>query len=81
MDEMRAFVEERNRVFTEFVMTDDLRDVYVFCQKHGVHIPPTVEVLKAAVYKAVQECTDIPDDVKKLAREKCVALGFEPTMF
>ena len=36
--------------------------------------------MAAGIYKAAQECTDIPESVKKLAREKCMNLGFRPTI-
>ena len=44
-------------------------------------IPKDERVLKAGIYKGAQECTDIPDEVKAIAREKCIAIGFKPTMW
>ena len=40
----------------------------------------TAAVMKAGVYKAVQEITGISQTVKHLAWNKCLALGFEPTI-
>ena len=37
-------------------------------------------VMKAGIYKAVSGCTNIDQKVKELAREKCIALGFKPTI-
>ena len=79
--DIKAFADERNQIFSDFVVTDDLSNVYLFCQIYHIPIPADEAVLKAGVYKAVQECTDIPKDIKAMAREKCMALGFKPTMW
>jgi len=79
--DIKAFADERNQIFSDFVVTDDLSNVYLFCQIYHIPIPADEAVLKAGVYKAVQECTDIPEDIKAMAREKCMALGFKPTMW
>lgn len=34
--------------------------------------------MKAGIYKAVQECTDISDGIKAIAAKKCIELGFFP---
>ena len=79
--DIKAFADERNQIFSDFVVTDDLSNVYLFCQIYHIPIPADEAVLKAGVYKAVQECTGIPVDIKALARKKCEALGFKPTMW
>ena len=79
--DIKAFVDERNQIFSDFVVTDNLSNVYLFCEIYHIPIPADEAVLKAGVYKAVQECTDIPEDIKTMAREKCMALGFKPTMW
>ena len=75
---MSYFVEYRNQVFTRAVMEDDWDGVMEYASKYGVPLPKKHTVMKAGIYKAVQDCTGIPEDVKKLAAEKCRALGFNP---
>ena len=77
---MTKFVKERDRAFTDFVKTGDLKAVRKYCRKYRVKIPENERVFKAGIYKAVQECRGIPQDVKDLAAVKCVELGFSPTM-
>lgn len=77
---MEKFVQERDRAFTEFVKSGDLKAVRKYCRKYGVRIPENERVFKAGIYKAVQECLGIPQDVKDMAAVKCVELGFSPTM-
>jgi hypothetical protein len=78
---MNRFVQERDRAFTEFVQTGDLKAVRKYCRKHGVKIPENERVFKAGIYKAVQECRGIPQEVKDLAAVKCVELGFSPLLY
>ena len=77
----RRFVIDRDRAFTAAVMEDDWQAVMMYLRKYGMEIPDDERVLKGGIYKAVQECTNIPQDVKKLAAEKCIKMGFAPTMW
>lgn len=77
----RRFVIDRDRAFTAAVVNDDWQAVMMYLRKYGMEIPDNERVLKGSIYKAVQECTNIPQDVKKLAAEKCIKLGFAPTMW
>ena len=61
---MKRFVKERNEAFTEFVQ-GDRRKLIAYCKKYGVTLPKNDRVLAGGIYKAVQQCTDIPDDVKQ----------------
>lgn len=81
MDPIRQFVIDRDDTFTAAVMQDDWDAVQRFVEKYGAPMPTNERVMKAGVYKAVQECTGIPEDVKILARQKCIELGFKPTMW
>lgn len=72
------FVKERNEAFIDFVRTGDTKKVRRYCKKYGVEIPKNRKVFAAGIYKAVQECTDIPEDVKALAMQKCLEIGFMP---
>lgn len=78
--EIRMFVRDRDTTFTNAVLHDDWDGVRAYCKHYGMKLPQNEKVMKAGIYKAVQECTNIPKDVKVLAAEKCVSLGFKPTI-
>ena len=73
-----TFAEERDKAFIDAVVNDKWDKVRKYSKKYGVPIPPKRNVMKAGVYKAVQYCTNIPEDVKTLAMQKCLMLGFNP---
>lgn len=75
---MSSFVEERNAAFIDFVKTGDTKKVRKYCKKYGVDMPKERKVFAAGIYKAVQQCTSIPEDVKVLAMQKCLEIGFNP---
>jgi len=77
---INEFVKERDRVLTAAVMNDDWDGVREYAIRWGGEIPDDDDVMKAGVYKAVQECTTISQTVKNLAWKKCCALGFKPTI-
>lgn len=79
--EIRRFVKERDRVFTDAVLNDNWFRVREFAEKNKIPLSDREEVMQAGIYKAVQVCTKIPDDVKAVARRKCIALGFKPEMW
>lgn len=81
MDPIRQFVIDRDDTFTAAVMQDDWDAVRRFAKKYGAPMPTNERVMKAGVYKAVQEVISIPQEVKDVARKKCIALGFKPTMW
>ena len=72
------FAKERDRAFIKAVVDDDWSGVLKYAKKYGVPVPKDEKVMKAGIYKAVQECTKIPDDVKGTAMRKCLELGFTP---
>ena len=74
----KEFVKDRRKAFTAAVMENDWKAVVKYCEKYGMTIPEDKSVLKASVYKAVQECTDISLEIKKEAYKKCIKLGFKP---
>jgi len=80
---MRKYAKSRDEAFTRFVMDDDWDAVLKHLKKFGMDIPAKEKerIAKAGVYKAVQECTSIPAEVKAEAAKKCVLMGFRPTMF
>jgi len=78
---IRQFCRERDKAFIDAVTKDDWEGLKSYARRWGVPIPSDKDVMKAGIYKAVQECDSIPQDVKSEARSKCVALGFRPTMW
>ena len=81
MDPIRQFVIDRDDAFTAAVMEDDWDAVRRYCKKYKVKIPNNEKVMKAGIYKAAQEIIGLPQEVKDVARKKCIALGFKPTMW
>ena len=82
MNKIKQFAEERDQAFTDFVMYDSWVSCLRFFRKWYGGVPKGIkeDVIKAGVYKAVQECTNISKEVKAGAAKKCVLLGFRPTM-
>lgn len=79
MDDMKQFRIDRDDAFTAAVMQDDWEAVRRYCKKYKVPLPINEKVMKAGIYKAVQEIIGLPQEVKDVARKKCIALGFKPT--
>ena len=75
---MNDFVRERDVAFIHFVKTDDLSKVKAYCKKYGAQIPKKRNVVAAGVYKAVVATTSIPEDIRTMAMQKCLKLGFNP---
>lgn len=73
-----TFAEERDKAFIDAVVNDNWDGVKRYSKKYGMSIPKKERVMKAGVYKAVQYCTEIPEDVKNLAFKKCLEIGFTP---
>lgn len=73
-----TIAEERDKAFIKAVVDDDWQAVLIYSKKYCVPVPKEINVMKAGIYKAVQYCTNIPEDVKVLAMEKCLQLGFYP---
>jgi len=80
MTDFTQFVKDRNEAFTDFVLTGNTKKVRAYCRKYGVAMPKNRKVFAAGIYKGVQLCTDIPEDIKTLAMTKCLELGFSPLM-
>lgn len=80
-DFAKQFVKDRNEAFIDFVLTGSMKKFNAYAKKYNILTCPDKTIQAAAIYKAVQECTNIPDDVKEIARKKCVELGFTPYMF
>lgn len=78
---MIQYAKDRDKAFTDFVHDDDFGHIEKLFKKYGLPMADyPIETRKAGVYKAVQECAAIDDETKAIAREKCIALGYKPTM-
>ena len=77
---IKEFVRSRDDAFARFVMDDDWGALYAHLRRYRQFAdrPRDKRVLAAAIYKGVQECTNIPAEVKAVAKEKCERLGFKP---
>lgn len=75
---MDNFYKDRNEAFIEAVVNDNWDKLMEFAKEYSMPLPIKQDAMKAGVYKAVQYCTDIPEDVKSLAMKKCLELGFNP---
>lgn len=80
--EIAEYVKSRDEALIDFVTTDSMEKIDRHLDKYnpGLFKGVDPDVKKAALYKAVHECTDIPDDVKATAFAKCSMLGFKPTI-
>lgn len=75
---MRKYAKDRNEAFVEAVVNDNWDKVRKYSKKYGIPIPKNKAAMKAGVYKAVQYCKDIPDEVKLQAMQKCLEMGLNP---
>ena len=75
---MRKIAKERDEAFVEAVVNDNWDKVRKYSKKYGVAIPKNKVVMKVGVYKAVQYCKDIPDEIKLQAMQKCLEMGLNP---
>ena len=76
--DITEFIRERDEAFYDFVMTGNREKANRHFKKCGVPIPENDRIYAGGIYMAVQHCTAIPETVKRIAAEKCVALGFNP---
>ena len=68
----KAFYKERNQIFSDFVVTDNLSNVYLFCEIYHIPIPAD-----EAVLKAVKECEETLGDTGRVLLR---ASGTEPVL-
>lgn len=76
--DIKKFVRERDEAFTDFVLYDRDDKLKAYCKRYGSPMPKDKRVMAGGVYKAVQYCTSIPEDVKNIAMQKCLELGMSP---
>lgn len=75
---MDDFYKERDEAFIEAVVNDNWDKFIEFAKKYSLSIPVKQDIMKAGIYKSVYYCTNISEDVKSLAMQKCLKLGFNP---
>lgn len=75
---MNTFSEERDMVFIDAVVNDNWSGVEKHAKKYDIPVPKDEKIMKAGIYKAVQYCIKIPEEVKILAMQKCIKIGFYP---
>lgn len=75
---MSELVKDRNEAFVEAVVNDNWDKVRKYSKKYGIPIPKNKAAMKAGVYKAVQYCKDISEEIKLQAMQKCLEMGLNP---
>lgn len=75
---MNNFIKERNEAFSDAVLKDEWKKLKKYAKKYDVSLPKNKKAMKVGVYKAVQYCTNIPEDVKVTAIVRCLELGCNP---
>ena len=75
---IEEFYKERDKGLIDAVVNDNWDGIIEYSKKWGIPIPDNKNTMKAGIYKAVQYCTEIPQDVKELAAKKCIKLGYNP---
>ena len=75
---MEQFLKDRHNALMAFIMRDDWDAIYAYCEKYGAKLPSNERIARGSIYKAALDCTDIPEKVKKIARQKLVAIGLKP---
>ena len=75
---MSRFREARRKAFTAAILHDNWEAVKEYCWQYDIPIPEDERIMKAGIYKAAQDCTDLPPDVAALAYTKCLELGMSP---
>lgn len=78
---MTNFIEERDLAFTDVVLKGDFKRLWAYCDKYYINMPRNEELAKISVYKAIQECGGIADEVKEKARKECIEAGFNPSLW
>ena len=80
-EEIAEFVKSRDEAFICFVKSGKLEKFYKHCEKYGQKLPEDETVVKLGILKAVQECTNISENVKTKAAKMAMKMGFSPFMF
>lgn len=71
-------VKERDEAYIDFVKTGNLTKIKAYSKKYDILMPKNKKAQKVGIYKAVQYCDNIPEDVKDKAKKECLELGYDP---
>lgn len=74
------YANARDAAFIAFVEDDNWEHIDNLLEQFDCPKIPHTDTGAAGVYKAIQECTRIPAEVKAKAMHKCTSLGFVPFM-
>jgi hypothetical protein len=77
-EELTEYVKERNEAIIEAIKNDKWDKMRKYSQKYGVPMPNNRKTMKAGTYKAAQYIIGIPEEIKVLAMQKCLEIGFNP---
>lgn len=72
------YADKRDEALIEFIRTDDDTKIRNLMKQVGTPIPRNIRVFYGGLYKSARYCTRIPEDIKKMAWDKCCALGMTP---
>ncbi len=72
---MKEFVKERDMAFIEYIKTGTKKKLLAYFEKYHIPYPNNEKVLEIAVYKAALQCTNIPEDIKNIARTRLTSMG------
>lgn len=80
MKAINRFKKDRDDAVTAAVMNDDFEPLRRYCRKYSIPIPTNENVFRAGTYKAAGGITALPEEVKRKAAAKAIALGFSPEL-
>lgn len=75
---IKEYRRKRDERFIEFVMNDNDKPIKKLAREYLIYLPKSKKAFRGGIYKRVQECANIPDDVKDVAFMKCLKLGMTP---
>lgn len=74
----KRYIQRRNTALKRFVLTGKYDCLAKFMRDYHITAPENKKIMEAGLYKATVHCAGIPDEVKEIARRKCIELGFNP---
>lgn len=74
----KEYVKDFRKMLIDFIQTDDIEAARRFFRIRGIAVPKKDLVLKLGLYKAAQDAERIPVEIKRMAAEKCLKMGFKP---
>lgn len=75
---IKTYVKKRDEAVRRAVLYDDWHGVRDLCVEYMIPMPTDETIFKAGIYKSASGITNLPDEIRKLAAEKCIELGFSP---